>query len=74
MTHDKVPYFVDPAEATILVEMPGLETTVLTGLHGESMMMVLNATKPGHIGPHPIDHAEWPSPVCGGTPSGLSQR
>jgi quercetin dioxygenase-like cupin family protein len=28
--------------------MEGLETTVLTGLHGEQMMMALNATLPGH--------------------------
>ncbi|KPJ50973.1 MAG: hypothetical protein AMJ41_00560 [candidate division Zixibacteria bacterium DG_27] len=31
--------------------MPGLETTVLTGLHDERMMMVLNATMPGHMVP-----------------------
>lgn len=31
--------------------MPGLETTILTGLHGEKMMMVLNATLPGHTVP-----------------------
>jgi quercetin dioxygenase-like cupin family protein len=31
--------------------MPGLETTILTGLHGEQMMMVLNATAPGHTVP-----------------------
>jgi quercetin dioxygenase-like cupin family protein len=28
--------------------MEGLETTVLTGLKGERMMMALNATLPGH--------------------------
>lgn len=31
--------------------MPGLETTVITGLHGQQMMMVLNATLPGHSVP-----------------------
>jgi quercetin dioxygenase-like cupin family protein len=31
--------------------MEGLETTVLTGLHGEQMMMALNATLPGHSVP-----------------------
>jgi quercetin dioxygenase-like cupin family protein len=31
--------------------MTGLETTILTGLHGEKMMMVLNATSPGHSVP-----------------------
>ena len=42
------PYFVDPQQAAKMVQMPGLETTILTGLHGEQMMMVLNATLPGH--------------------------
>jgi len=31
--------------------MKGLETTILTGLHGEKMMMVLSATLPGHSVP-----------------------
>ena len=32
-------------------QFEGLETTVLTGLGGERMMMVLNATLPGHTVP-----------------------
>jgi quercetin dioxygenase-like cupin family protein len=31
--------------------MVGLETTILTGLYGEKMMMVLNKTLPGHFVP-----------------------
>ncbi|MBI5253116.1 MAG: cupin domain-containing protein [Euryarchaeota archaeon] len=31
--------------------MMGLETTILTGLHGGKMMMVLNTTLPGHTVP-----------------------
>lgn len=31
--------------------MPGLETTILSGLRGEKMMMALNATLPGHTVP-----------------------
>lgn len=31
--------------------MEGLETTILTGLHGEKMMMAFNATLPGHSVP-----------------------
>jgi len=31
--------------------MKGLETTILTGLHGEKMMMVLSATLPSHSVP-----------------------
>jgi quercetin dioxygenase-like cupin family protein len=44
-------YFIDPARAPKMVQMPGLETTILTGLHGEQMMMALNATLPGHTVP-----------------------
>lgn len=46
-----IPYFVSLKDARRLVQMPGLETTILTGLHGENMMMVLNATLPGHTVP-----------------------
>ena len=51
MTQEKIPYFIDPADAPRLTQMPGLETTILTGLHGEKMMMVLNATLPGYTVP-----------------------
>jgi quercetin dioxygenase-like cupin family protein len=57
MAGEKVPYFVDADAAPTFSQMPGLETTVLTGLHGEKTMMVLNATLPGqevpeHSHPH----------------------
>jgi quercetin dioxygenase-like cupin family protein len=57
LTEGKHSYFIDPDEAPRLTQMPGLETTILTGLHGEKMMMVLNATLPGctvpmHTHPH----------------------
>jgi quercetin dioxygenase-like cupin family protein len=42
------PCFVDPDSAPRLIQMEGLETAVLTGLHGERMMMVLSSTAPGH--------------------------
>jgi quercetin dioxygenase-like cupin family protein len=45
------PHFIDPEQAPKFAQMEGLETTVLTGLHGEQMMMVLNATLPGHSVP-----------------------
>ena len=45
------PYFPNPVDALRLNQMPGLETTILTGLQGEKMMMVLNATLPGHTVP-----------------------
>jgi len=51
MARDKIAYFINPTEAPRLVQMPGLETAVLTGLHGERMMMVLNTTLPGHTVP-----------------------
>ena len=43
-----MPYFLDLDESPKIMQMPGLETTILTGLHGEQMMMALNATLPGH--------------------------
>jgi quercetin dioxygenase-like cupin family protein len=51
MTEKEIPHFIDAEDACQLVQMPGLETTILTGLHGEKMMMVLNATLPGHTVP-----------------------
>jgi quercetin dioxygenase-like cupin family protein len=47
----EVPYFIVPADAPRFIQMAGLETTILTGLHGEKMMMVLNDTLPGHFVP-----------------------
>ena len=51
MLKEKIPHFIDPAKGSKLVQMPGLETTILTGLCGEKMMMVLNSTLPGHTVP-----------------------
>lgn len=48
---ERIPYFVSPTKAVRLVQMEGLETTILTGLCGEKMMMVLNATLSGHSVP-----------------------
>lgn len=51
MNQKKIPYFISPVDAPKLTQMPGLETIVLTGLHGEEMMMVLSVTLPGHTVP-----------------------
>lgn len=51
MSQGEIPHFVDPSRAPRLIQMEGLETTILTGLHGERMMMALNATLPGHTVP-----------------------
>lgn len=51
MMQRKIPYFVNPSTAPKMAQMAGLETTILTGLNGEKMMMVLNATLPGHTVP-----------------------
>ena len=51
MTQEQIPHFPDPSVSPRMTQMPGLETTILTGLHGERMMMVLNATLPGHTVP-----------------------
>jgi quercetin dioxygenase-like cupin family protein/ribosomal protein S18 acetylase RimI-like enzyme len=44
-------YFIDPEQAPRILQREGLETTILSGLHGEQMMMALNATLPGHTVP-----------------------
>ena len=51
LVQKKTAYFLNPDGAPQLHPMPGLETTILTGLCGERMMMVLNATLPGHTVP-----------------------
>ena len=38
--------FIDLGRAPKIQQMEGLETTILTGLHGEKMMMVLSTTLP----------------------------
>jgi len=55
----RIPYFINVEQAPKLLQMAGLETTVLTGLHGEQMMMALNATLPGHtVPPHSHPHEQ----------------
>jgi quercetin dioxygenase-like cupin family protein len=55
----RVPYFIDPEKAPTFSQMQGLETTILTGLRGECMMMVLNATRPGYsVPPHSHPHEQ----------------
>lgn len=51
MAEEKTPYFIDLEDTPKLTQMRGLETNILTGLRGEQMMMVLNATLPGHTVP-----------------------
>mgnify|MGYP006269729207 CR=1 FL=1 len=43
--------FVNPKICPKIKQLEGLETTILTGLRGEKMMMVLNATLPCHSVP-----------------------
>jgi quercetin dioxygenase-like cupin family protein len=52
-------YFVDLSNAPKIKPMDGLETTILTGMHGEKMMMVLSATLPNHTVPvHAYPHEQ----------------
>lgn len=41
-------YWVSLKKAPKIEPRKGLETTILTGLHGEKMMMTLSSTLPGH--------------------------
>jgi quercetin dioxygenase-like cupin family protein len=43
-----IPNFIDLKNLPKIKQMPGLETTILTGLHHEKMMMALNSTQPGY--------------------------
>ena len=47
----KSQFFINIEDAPKFVQMEGLETTILSGLHGEKMTMALNATLPGHTVP-----------------------
>ena len=59
MTQERISYFINPAEAPEISQMEGLRTKILTGLHGEKMMMVLNSTLPGHTVPqHTHSHEQ----------------
>jgi quercetin dioxygenase-like cupin family protein len=45
------PFFINVEDAPKFMQMEGLETTIITGMCGEKMMMALNATLPGHSVP-----------------------
>lgn len=51
MAKHKISCFIDPAESPTITQFAGLESTILTGLKGEKLMMVLNATLPGYTVP-----------------------
>ena len=66
MKEKKIPYFIDPAKAPKIVQMKGLETVILTGLHGERMMMALNITLPRNTVPlHSHQHEQVGMVYCG---------
>ena len=59
MNQEKPSLFINPAEAPELTQMVGLRTKILTGLHGEKMMMALNTTLPGHtVSQHSHPHEQ----------------
>ena len=51
MKTNQITFFIDPTALPSFTQMEGLETRILTGQSGEQMMMVLNATLPGHTVP-----------------------
>ena len=59
MPNSKSFYFMDPEKCPKIIQGKGLETTILTGLPGEKMMMVLNTTLPGCTMPsHSHEHEQ----------------
>ena len=52
-------YFIDSTIAQKITQMEGLETSILTGLNGEKMMMVLSSTLPGRtVAIHVHEHEQ----------------
>jgi hypothetical protein len=62
------PYFVELKRAPKFTQIQELETTVLSQLHGEQMMMALNATLPGYSVPAYAQPHEQIGMVCSGRP------
>ncbi len=60
------PFFINIENTPKFTQMEGLETTILTGLSGEKMTMVLNATLPGHTVPMHSHKHEQIGMVYGG--------
>jgi quercetin dioxygenase-like cupin family protein len=60
-------FFINVNDAPKFTQMEGLETTVLSGLHGEKMMMALNVTLPGHSVPIHSHKYEQIGMVYGGS-------
>jgi hypothetical protein len=46
MTQEKIPYFINLVDAPKLIQMAELETTILTGLHGEKILKSSNKDWP----------------------------
>jgi len=51
MSNQSHRYFINVEKALKFTQIEGLETTILTGLSGEKMMMAFNSTLPGHSVP-----------------------
>lgn len=59
MIQEESRYFINIENAPKFKQREGLITTILTGLKGETMMMALNATLPGHTVPvHAHEHEQ----------------
>jgi len=60
------PFFINIEDAPKFMQMEGLETIILTGIHGEKMMMTLNVTLPGYSVPTHSHKHEQIGMVYGG--------
>jgi quercetin dioxygenase-like cupin family protein len=59
MENDNSRFFIDIEDAPKFIQMEGLETTILTGVHSGKMTMALNATLPGYTVPiHSHEHEQ----------------
>ena len=64
--HESTPYFIDPEAAPSLVQLEGVVTAVLSGLHDEQMMMALTTIQPGTALPEHAHPHEQVSAILGG--------
>jgi len=74
---EQTPFFIDLNLVPRLEQVKGLETAILAGMHGEKMMMVLNATFPGHVMPehsHPNEQVGMVYSGKGGLRIGEDER
>jgi quercetin dioxygenase-like cupin family protein len=66
VSQESSPHFIDPDASPSLVQLEGVVTTILSGLHGEKMMMALTTMQPGTTLPEHAHPHEQVAVIMGG--------